>query len=128
MREAVITRHGDQSTSAIQPAEMAGDSFAIYEWQGSGPAQLHIHHADDEAWHILEGTIRFRFAEREVEAQAGTTVFVPAGVAHAYSTDDARYLIILTPRLKALIDELHQTPDPQAHPAVYRKYASELLA
>lgn len=128
MREAVIIRHGEQSTSANQPVEMAGDSFAISEWQGSGPAQLHIHHADDEAWHILEGTIRFRFAEREVEAQAGTTVFVPAGVAHAYSTDDARYLIILTPRLKALIDELHRTPDPQAHPAVYRKYASELLA
>lgn len=37
-------------------------------------------------------------------------------------------LIILTPRLRPLIAELHQTPDPQARPALYRKYESELLA
>ena len=57
----------------------------------------------------------------------GTTVFVPAGVAHAYiATDDARYLIVLTERLRALIDELHTVPIGE-HAAVFRRYSSELL-
>ena len=28
-------------------------SFALHAWSGSGPDYLHIHHADDEVWHIL---------------------------------------------------------------------------
>ncbi len=104
-----------------------GSSFSVHEWRGSGPATLHVHHADDEAWHVLEGTIHFRFADHEVDVPAGGTVFVPAGVAHTYTTVDARYLIILTPRLSALIAALHATPDPTTHAAIYRQYQSELL-
>lgn len=105
----------------------AGTSLVIREWRGSGPATLHVHHTDDEAWHVLEGSLHFRFADREVDAPAGSSVFVPAGVAHTYQAQDARYLIVLTPRLDALIAELQSTPDRAAHPAVYRKYDSTLL-
>ncbi len=127
MPTPVIASTVAQNMPATQPISADGVSFSIYEWQGSGPALLHVHHQDDEAWHVLEGTMRFRFADQEVEVGAGSTVFVPAGVAHTYTADDARYLIILPPRLRALIEELHQTPDPQAHPALYRKYESALL-
>jgi mannose-6-phosphate isomerase-like protein (cupin superfamily) len=111
------------------PARMSatGRSFSVHEWRGSGPALLHVHHDDDEAWHVLEGRLRFRFGDQVVEATAGATVFVPAGVAHTYEAIDARYLIILTPRLAALIDELQRTPDRAAQADVYRKHASELL-
>jgi mannose-6-phosphate isomerase-like protein (cupin superfamily) len=105
----------------------AGSSFSIREWRGSGPAALHVHHADDEAWHVLEGMLRFRFADGEVEVAAGGTMFVPAGVAHTYEAVGARYLVVLTPRLDALIRELQTTPDPAAQAAVYRKYESTLL-
>ena len=115
--------------SGAQPAlSTMGRVFGVGEWMGSGPPQLHVHHEDDEAWHVLEGTIEFRFADgrREV-AEAGTTVFVPAGAAHTYVTsDDARYLIVLTPQLAALIGELHTAPADQ-HAEVYRRHASELL-
>lgn len=104
-----------------------GASFVIKEWRGSGPATLHVHHADDEAWHVLEGSLHFRFADRELEVPAGGSVFVPAGVPHTYQARDARYLIVLTPRLDALIAELQATPDRAAHPGVYRKYDSTLL-
>lgn len=104
-----------------------GQAYAIHEWRGSGPALLHVHQADDEAWHVLEGVLRFRFADREVEVTAGQTVFVPAGVPHTYEAIAARYLIILTPRLAALIAELQRTPDRQRHAAIYRVYESELL-
>jgi mannose-6-phosphate isomerase-like protein (cupin superfamily) len=104
-----------------------GQSFAIREWRGSGPARLHVHYADDEAWHVLEGTLRFRFADRQVEVGAGSTIFVPAGVAHTYEAIEARYLIILTPRLLALIEQLQRPHQQDAEPAIYREHQSELL-
>ncbi len=104
-----------------------GASFCIREWRGSGPATLHVHHADDEAWHVLEGILRFRFSDRTVEVGVGGTVFVPAGVAHTYEALNARYLIVLTPRLASLIEELQRTSDRGQHPAIYRAHDSELL-
>jgi mannose-6-phosphate isomerase-like protein (cupin superfamily) len=83
------------------PLAASGASFSVMEWRGSGPRNLHIHHADDEAWHVLEGTLRFRFTDGEMDVPAGGTVYVPAGVPHTYVAQDARYLIVLTPRLAA---------------------------
>lgn len=105
-----------------------GQSFLIQEWSGSGPDYLHVHDADDEAWHVLEGTLTFRFQDREVEAPAGTTVFVPAGVPHAYyeAHGPTRYLIILTPRLLELISVLHQTPYRE-HGEVMKRFESEVV-
>ena len=115
----------------VEPGVQAsadGDSFCLRDWRGSGPAALHVHHADDEAWHVLEGALRFRFADRTVQAAAGSTVFVPAGVAHTYEAlEGSRYLLILTPRLRDLIAELQNTRDPAAQAEIYRRYKSELL-
>lgn len=128
MQEPIISFSSNAGAAARTPFNAAGGSFVIREWRGSGPAQMHVHHADDEAWHVLEGTLRFRFADRAaVDVPAGGTVFVPAGVPHTYEATGARYLIVLTPRLDELIRELQRTPDRAAHAAVYRKYESELL-
>ncbi|MEZ4736277.1 MAG: cupin domain-containing protein [Caldilineaceae bacterium] len=105
-----------------------GSSFEIYEWSGSGPSYLHVHDADDEAWHVLAGTLTFRFSDRQVEAPAGTTIFVPAGVPHAYfeAAGPTRYLIILTPRLRALINALHTAP-PAEHPVIMQQFQSAIV-
>jgi len=110
------------------PIQAQGQSFEIHEWSGSGPDYLHVHHADDEAWHILEGVLTFRFADRQVDAAAGTTVFVPAGVAHTYfeANGPTRYLLILTPRLSQLITALHATPWAQ-HGEVLRQFDSAIV-
>jgi quercetin dioxygenase-like cupin family protein len=89
------------------PIAAAGATLVIREWTMSGPAYLHVHTADDEAWHVLEGRLRFKFADREIDAVAGTTVFVPAGLAHTYEAiEPSRYLIILTPKIDRLIAKL----------------------
>ena len=127
MADAVVNlRDGDDRSSRV---EATGESFALREWSGSGPAELHVHHADDEAWCILAGVVRFRFADREVDAGVGSTVFVPAGTAHTFEalTPDARYLLILTKRLVSLIEALHAGPSGEAKAQVYRDHASELL-
>lgn len=110
------------------PFSASGKSFSIHEWHGSGPATLHLHHSDDEAWHVLEGELTFRYADRIETAGPGRTVFVPAGVAHTYTTGaGARYLIILTPRLKGLIAALQADRDPAHQHEIYRRFDSELL-
>jgi mannose-6-phosphate isomerase-like protein (cupin superfamily) len=104
-----------------------GKSFVIHEWKGSGPGYMHVHYTDDEAWHVLEGTLTFKFIDRIVNAIKGTTVFVPAGVAHTYHADKAaRYLIILTPSLNELIAELQVSPFDK-HAEIMKRYNSEIL-
>jgi mannose-6-phosphate isomerase-like protein (cupin superfamily) len=127
MMEPTIANGAGSGADATTRFSAVGQSFAVHEWRGSGPAALHVHRADDEAWHVLDGTLRFRFIDRVVDVGPGGTVFVPAGVAHTYEALDARYLIVLTPRLAALIAELQQTSDRALHAAVYQKYDSELL-
>jgi mannose-6-phosphate isomerase-like protein (cupin superfamily) len=119
---------GSEAGQAGSRIEADGASFGIHEWRGSGPAYLHVHHADDEAWHVLEGVVRFKFSDREVEAGPGSTIFVPAGVAHSYEVAGAaRYLTVLTPRLREMIAELQTTRDLDEHRAIMRRYQSEVL-
>ncbi len=122
MTHAIIADGLSAKVSAI------GGSFSIHEWSGSGPGYLHVHHSDDEAWHVLEGTLTFRFVDHDVEAPAGTTVFVPAGVAHDYveAAGPTRYLIVLTPRLRRLVEALHQAPFAR-HSEILREYDSEIV-
>ena len=111
-----------------KPFSASGNSFSVREWRGSGPATLHVHHSDDEAWHVLEGELSFRYAEGKEKVGPGTTVFVPAGKPHTYSAGaGARYLIILTPRIAGLISALQADRDPAHQHDIYRRFDSELL-
>jgi mannose-6-phosphate isomerase-like protein (cupin superfamily) len=125
--QAIIALPSDAEGARYERFSAVGASFSLQEWRGSGPGALHVHHADDEAWHVLEGSLHFRFVDREVDVGAGGSVFVPAGVPHTYTASNARYLIVLTPRLAKLIADLQQAKDPTAHPAIYRRYDSTLL-
>ncbi|HXQ33440.1 MAG TPA: cupin domain-containing protein [Anaerolineales bacterium] len=128
MTEPIIVPDATTRPDNQQAIAVTGQSFDIYEWSGSGPDYLHVHYADDEAWHVLEGTLTFRFADKQVEAPAGTTVFVPAGVPHSYfdAEGTARYLIIITSRLRALISALHAAPRTE-HGEIMRRFDSEIL-
>jgi mannose-6-phosphate isomerase-like protein (cupin superfamily) len=110
------------------PIAAVGRSLVIYEWTGSGPSYMHVHHADDEAWHVLEGMLRFEFLDGHVDAPAGATVFVPAGVAHTYHEIlPSRYLIILTPRLAQLIAELHALDDTSRLVETLARYETTIV-
>jgi mannose-6-phosphate isomerase-like protein (cupin superfamily) len=125
--QPVITRSGGEAADAPRVA-VDGSSFSIHEWRGSGPPVLHVHHEDDEAWHVIAGTLTFRFEDRTEEVGPGSTVFVPAGVAHTYTTSAAaRYLVVLTPRLRALIAELQASRDRSADADIYRRHRSEIV-
>ncbi|GLV55138.1 hypothetical protein KDH_19850 [Dictyobacter sp. S3.2.2.5] len=128
MDHPIIVPEKQARAEGQSPIMATGKTFDVQEWSGSGPGYLHVHHSDDEAWHVLEGTLTFRFRDRTVEAPAGTTVFAPAGVAHDYyeAGGPTRYLIIMTPRLRELIATL-QTAPFQEHNAIMRRFDSEIV-
>ena len=116
------------------------DAFVIAEWRDPGGppgppryiAPLHLHHRDDEAWYVLEGTLRVRVGEQVVEAHAGAAVFVPRGTAHTYwnpGPGPLRYLLVMSSNIFRLIQEIHAMPErtPSTLRAVFAKYDSELL-
>jgi mannose-6-phosphate isomerase-like protein (cupin superfamily) len=118
----------------------AGGAFVIAEWRDAGGppgpprliAPLHLHHNDDEAWYVLEGTLCVRVGDQELEARAGSAVFVPRGTPHTYwnpGSTPTRYLLIMTPAIFRLIEEIHAMSDrsPSALDAVFKKYDSERL-
>jgi len=67
---------------------------------GTGPP-LHVHDGQDESWWVVEGSVRFRIGEEESTAPAGTFVWVPRGMAHAFYNEHkrvpARLLVHFTP-------------------------------
>jgi hypothetical protein len=119
----------------------AGDCFVIAEWSAGGTpagsepqsqAPLHLHHSDDEAWYVLEGTLHIRRGDEVVEARVGSAVLVPRGTPHTYwnpAPEPARYLLIMTPRIHALIQAIHALPERGAATlrALFTQYDSELL-
>jgi mannose-6-phosphate isomerase-like protein (cupin superfamily) len=94
-------------------------------------APLHIHRRDDEAWYVLEGTLRFRLGDEDVEAPAGSAVFGPRGVPHTFwnpREEPARYLLVMMPNTFRLIEEIHASSDrdPATLRALYEKYDCEI--
>ena len=118
----------------------ANDDFVVAEWRDPGGppgppryiAPLHLHHHDDEAWYVVAGVLRVQRGEEIVEASAGSGVFVPKGMKHTYwnpSPEPARYLLIMTANIYALIREIHAMKErtPDALRALFAKHDSELL-
>lgn len=104
--------------------------------RSSGPPRLiaprHLHRHDDEAWYVLEGTLRVEVGQQEVEAQAGSAVFVPRGTPHTYwnpGPGPVRYLLTMTSNIYRLILEIHGMTErtPVTLRAVFAKFDSELL-
>ncbi len=119
---------------------MDGD-FIIAEWQDKGGvsaqprliAPPHVHHNDDEAWYVLQGTLCIRSGDQIIEAGAGSSVLVKRGTPHTYwnpGPEPVRYLLVMTSNVYGLITDIHALAErtPAALQAVFRQHNSELIA
>lgn len=93
---------------------------------------LHRHRTEDEAWYVLEGTLRFRYGSREFEARAGSGVLLPRGTPHTFwnpGPGSVRYLLIVGPKTQGLLESLHgpRPPAPSGLRDLYASYDVELL-
>ena len=88
--------------------------FVIVEWSDPGLSEsdwiapLHVHYADDEAWYVLEGALRFRVGEETFDVGAGGGVLAPKGTPHAYGNARRGQMA----RVPACHDAQDPCPDP----------------
>jgi len=106
-------------------------------------APLHVHHREDEAFWVLEGSVVIHVGETNVAAGPGDYAFGPRDIPHRFSVGDAgcQMLFILTPGgLEGLVREMSEPaatrtlPPPSSEPpdlaraqAIAARYGAELL-
>ncbi len=81
-------------------------------WHPRAEAPLHVHHRDDEAFWVLEGSVTFEVGDRRIEASAGDYVFGPRGIPHRFTVggEGCRMLFILVPG--GIEDVIRATSEP----------------
>lgn len=119
-----------------------GSNLVLVEWTiGGGSADPddpkwmappHIHNDDDEAWYVLEGRLQVRVDGQDYVIPAGGAAIAPRGMPHTFCNPDpapARYLMVMTPRINALLDRIHKSADrdPASMRALYAEYGCQLL-
>ena len=83
-------------------ADDTGGAYSLFigRMAPGGGASPHIHHLEDEALLVLEGTYAIGVGDATAEYGPGGFVFVPRGVVHAFKNvgkDPARLLFVVTP-------------------------------
>jgi mannose-6-phosphate isomerase-like protein (cupin superfamily) len=70
-------------------AAATGNRLAVWEQllpQHSSPP-LHVHHRDDEAWYVLDGSVTFRVDDNEMRVTAGDFVWAPRSLPHTFRVE-----------------------------------------
>jgi glyoxylate utilization-related uncharacterized protein len=93
---------------------------------------LHVHHMDDEAIFVLEGTLHIQLGDEVKATPTGAGVFVPRGTPHTFwnpKQEPVRFLVVMAPRIFLLIQELNILPErtPEAVAKAYEKCESTVL-
>ena len=75
--------------------------FAIHASRapGGGPPP-HIHHVEDETFHMLEGSFTFQAGGQRINAKPGDLIHIPRGTVHSLKNEGtvrARAVIIISP-------------------------------
>jgi quercetin dioxygenase-like cupin family protein len=85
--------------------------------QGDSPP-LHVHHAEDEIFHVLEGEVRYRVGDQERLARAGETLLTPKGLPHTYRVEsaEARMLTITKGEFENFVRAFGRPAEPDALP------------
>lgn len=113
--------------------ESGGRLVGLFESEmpaGGGFPLAHLHDDYEEIFYVLEGTIDYRLGDEWIAATAGSTVFVPPGVVHAFHNSSpgvARHLVVHAPvEAVKMIEEVGRTA-PDGIAAVLSRYRSRLV-
>lgn len=60
---------------------------------------LHVHHSDDEVFHVVEGELTLFWGPNVTTVAAGETALAPRGIPHAFRVESelARWLVVSAP-------------------------------
>ncbi len=96
--------------------EDTGGPISVMEgtFRSRSGAPAHVHHQHEETFYVLEGEFVFQLGTQTMKATAGTFVFVPRDVPHAFENvgnQPSRILGIMTPGgYEKFFEELAQLP------------------
>ena len=128
--------------------EDTGGSYSIIERtvapRPHGGAPPHIHHAEEESFYVLEGSLTIHVGDRIIDATPGSFVLVPRGTVHAHynhASTPAKTLEIFSPagfekffeevcepaQARTLPPPSTSPPDVQRLITLGRKYNAEFL-
>ena len=80
----------------LSSAQSGGTLEVIELGRGSPPP--HVHHDHEECFYIIEGRYTFTLGTEQLEAPAGSVVFVPRGTRHSFKrSEGARALVFVIP-------------------------------
>ncbi len=115
MKTAVATTSGATGTCRPEEArwfldtwmqvrcdgDSTGGAMSVIEWHGGAgfSPPLHVHHDEDTAMLIVEGTLTVRIGDAEQECGPGTVAWLPRDVPHTFRVDSAtaHYFEMITP-------------------------------
>lgn len=108
-------------------AETGGElGFSLVTQPPGIATPLHVHSRESEAFYLLDGTMTYRAGEQVHRLSAGSFIYLPLGIAHAFrvtGTTPVRFLALTLPGgLMDLYDEVgvpargHRLPGPDATP------------
>src|SRR5512146_1236947 len=79
-------------------AAQAHDRFELIELTADRGPLPHVHRDHEECFYVVEGLYTFVLGTAEIEAPAGSVVFVPRGTRHAFRPGPgARALVFAAP-------------------------------
>jgi quercetin dioxygenase-like cupin family protein len=109
---------GERITFIQTAADTDGELLEI-ELELAADGQVpgaHVHPEQEERFHVLEGTMKFRLGMRTIVAEAGDSVVVPAGRVHKFTNagdGPARARVEIVPALD--MEDLFTTTAELAH-------------
>ena len=101
VQEWLHARPGEHFCIRI-PASATGGAYSVTEVVSSpgDSTPIHVHANEDEILHVVEGTARVFYGEREFDAAPGTVVKLDRGIPHAFgnaTNEPVRLLMTATP-------------------------------
>ncbi len=128
---AILKVTGDETDGHYAIAEVTSTP--------DGFVPLHVHHAEDEGFFIIDGTVEFTVGDKSFTVGPGAFVFGPRGVPHAYKVKsaEARILMMFSPAgFEGFIRETStplDAPPPEGEPdfealmQIAARYKAEIL-
>lgn len=133
-QKGYVLQPGEGVTDPSTKAGIAstGGALTLIESTADGGAPLHVHEREDEAFYVVTGTISVQVGDQIYEAPAGSFIWLPRGVPHAWDVVGepgalATVLMITVPAmLDVFLDRFH-TAAPDEREAVAQAFGVTFL-
>lgn len=112
-------------------AHSTSGGFTMIESHAAGGAPWHVHTREDEYFYIVDGEITVWCGKEEFRAGAGSFVFLPRGIPHAWDVTSRTKATVLMMTVPAMLDEFlreYHRAAPDQRNAVAQKYGITFFA